>query len=106
MTPSPRLRQATLGDCMVILDLSRGDYILLDQIASAIWRGLVGPTQTEAALTASLRVRFNVSEDRLLADIGTFRQRCGSEGLSHPGGMALVGRFGAAVATPGIRPGV
>jgi hypothetical protein len=81
MTPSPRLRQATLGDCMVILDLSRGDYILLDQIASAIWRGLVGPTQTEAALTASLRVRFNVSEDRLLADIGAFRQRCGSEGL-------------------------
>jgi hypothetical protein len=83
MTPSRRLRQAALDDCTVILDLRRGDYILLDPIASAIWRGLTGPTATDATLTAALRGRFDVSENRLLAHIDAFRRQCGAEGLLH-----------------------
>ena len=80
MFPSHFVRQSAIDGNLLLLDLRRGEYLLLDEIASAIWQGLVAGA-TDDALLKSLQQHFDVPDGQLSADIADFKTRCIDEKL-------------------------
>jgi len=80
MSP-PYVRQAHFEDAIVLLDLRRGEFLMLDEMAAAIWRGLTRQTATGDSLPESLTKQFDVEQDRVSEDIRAFRQQCLADGL-------------------------
>jgi len=69
-----------VGNELVLLDLGAGEYLQLDDIASAMWKALEESTDTEAAF-ALLRDAYEVDDERLRSDFAAFIERIVELGL-------------------------
>lgn len=67
----PEAADSRVGDETVILHLGSGLYFGLDPVGTRIWELLAQP-QTLSALQAQLLAEFEVTADRLTADIAAF----------------------------------
>jgi Transglutaminase-like superfamily/Coenzyme PQQ synthesis protein D (PqqD) len=74
------IRHAIVDGAVVILDLRRGTYHVLDRVASAMWGGLVSGGDDEDVLQTVL-TRFAVEPERARRDLAAFRKRCLADGL-------------------------
>ncbi|HEY0380757.1 MAG TPA: lasso peptide biosynthesis B2 protein [Candidatus Elarobacter sp.] len=80
--PAASIRHAAVDGFVVILDLRRGTYRLLDRVASAMWSALIGHAATDAdAAVQTLLERFAVEPNRLRRDVAAFRATCIADGL-------------------------
>jgi Transglutaminase-like superfamily/Coenzyme PQQ synthesis protein D (PqqD) len=80
---SRSVRHVEIEGLRVILDIGTEAYIILDDAASAIWSVLIGERDPAAAYSA-VSSNFDVDEDRWLADIDAFGQKCLQQGLLVP----------------------
>ena len=85
MLPARHVRLGTVDGCMTILDLRRGEYVLLDPVSSAMWAGLTRSGASPGAVLDDLQRQFDVEPARLRADLDTFVTRCVAEGLLDAG---------------------
>jgi hypothetical protein len=80
--PAAPIRHAVVDGSVVILDLRRGTYRLLDRVASAMWSAFTGgDAMDDDAVVRSLLERFAVEPDRLRHDVAAFRATCVADGL-------------------------
>ncbi|MEO7177391.1 MAG: lasso peptide biosynthesis B2 protein [Allosphingosinicella sp.] len=88
LRPGRHLLQARTGDEIVLLDLSRGEYILLDPVATAMWEALRSTAGVQEA-AARLTTEFEDPDGTLMPDILQFRERCIALGLVDRGTRSL-----------------
>jgi hypothetical protein len=77
---SNHLAVADLGDEAVILDPSSGNYFGLNEVAARILELAHEPT-TVGQIVDRLLGEYNVSRDRLTADVATFVDELGRRGF-------------------------
>jgi hypothetical protein len=75
------IRHAVVDGAVVILDLRRGTYHVLDRVASAMWGGLVGGAGDDEDVLRTILAHFAVERDRARRDLAAFRERCLAGGL-------------------------
>ena len=71
---------APMDDQLVMLDLAQGRYFGLDDIASAIWRGIAAPVRV-GDLCDRLIERYDVDPDTCRSDTLDFLHQLHGEGL-------------------------
>jgi hypothetical protein len=76
----PDLVAAPMDDKLVMLDLAKGKYFGLDDVATAIWTAIAAPVRV-ADLCADLMARYNVAPEICRADTLEFLNRLREEGL-------------------------
>lgn len=77
--PTPSVRHRVVDGLAVLLDLRAGEYVVLDRVATAMWRALVRtePQRRVAQLTAA----FDAPAERLEADLESFARECVARGF-------------------------
>ena len=76
------IRHAVVDGAVVILDLRRGAYRVLDGVASAMWCGLVGADGGgDEDILRAIVAQFAVDKDRARRDLAAFRERCLADGM-------------------------
>jgi Transglutaminase-like superfamily/Coenzyme PQQ synthesis protein D (PqqD) len=83
------VRQAVVDHGLVLLDLHGGEFVILDEVAAAMWQALAHDGLDTGAAQAALLASFDVEPQRLSADLEAFVQRCLSQGwlqLRHAAG--------------------
>jgi hypothetical protein len=76
----PDLVAAPMDDKLVMLDLAKGKYFGLDDIATAIWTAIAAPVRV-ADLCADLMARYDVAPETCRADTLEFLNQLREEGL-------------------------
>jgi hypothetical protein len=69
-----------MGEGLLLLDLSSGEYFGLDAVAALIWQGLQRQ-QRPAEICTSLLARFDVERSVLEGDMATLIERLFERGL-------------------------
>ena len=80
---SSNVRYRIVDGLVVLLDVRAGEYLILDRVATAMWRALLSqaPNDRVPAIAAA----FGVPEERIGADLRAFAQRCSEQGFLEPG---------------------
>jgi transglutaminase superfamily protein/coenzyme PQQ synthesis protein D (PqqD) len=73
------VRSRIVDGLAVVLDLRSGEYVILDRVATAMWRALL--TVEEHERIPLLRSRFDVHAERLTADLDAFARNCIERGF-------------------------
>jgi hypothetical protein len=76
----PDLVAAPLDDKLVMLDLARGKYFGLDDVATAVWTAIAAPVRV-ADLCEDLMAHYSVAPETCRADTLEFLNRLREEGL-------------------------
>ncbi len=76
----PGLVTAPMDDKLVMLDLAKGKYYGMDDIATAIWTAMANPVRVDDLCT-HLMSRFDVDEETCRADTLDFLNQLHDEGL-------------------------
>lgn len=71
---------APIGERLAMMDLDRGSYFVLDEVAAFIWRRLEAPTAVRDVL-AALQDEFDVDPGRCEAEVLPFLRRIEERGL-------------------------
>ena len=71
---------APIGERLAMMDVDRGAYFVLDDVAAFIWERLEKPTAV-GELLAALEEAFDVTPDRCAADVLPFLGRVEERGL-------------------------
>jgi hypothetical protein len=79
LKPAPHVRFCALGDELVLLDLLRGKYLLLDSVAAAMWNSLL--SGNAAVLAKGLSERFDAPISTIESDLKKFETSCLEAGL-------------------------
>ncbi len=79
MRASAHVRFCPLGEEIVLLDLLRGKYLLLDPVAAAMWNALL--SGDEEVLVHDLSERFGSPASTIENDLKRFRESCVASGL-------------------------
>ncbi|HYW54151.1 MAG TPA: lasso peptide biosynthesis B2 protein [Dongiaceae bacterium] len=75
------IRHAVVDGAVVILDLRRGTYHVLDRVASAMWDPLVRGAGDDDDVLRTILAQFAVDANRARRDLAAFRERCLADGL-------------------------
>lgn len=67
-------------DTVVLMNTRSGNYHGLDEVGTRFWELLVEHGDTDPAI-AELLEQFDVSEERLRADMSAFLEDCAEQGL-------------------------
>lgn len=78
--PAATVRHGESEGLAVVMDLSAGEYLMLDRAASAMWRALVTIPHPADRLRA-LANQFEAPTERLTRDLESFRAECERRGL-------------------------
>jgi hypothetical protein len=73
------VRSRIVDGLAVILDLRRGNYVILDKVATAMWRALLTADPADRILI--LEQQFAVPVPQLAADLETFSEQCVARGF-------------------------
>jgi hypothetical protein len=79
-----RVLHGSFGDQSVVLDIAKGQYVLLEPVASAMWRMIVDAVPWDA-VPGSLAMVFDAPPARLAADFAAFHEQCRIRGWFEPG---------------------
>jgi Coenzyme PQQ synthesis protein D (PqqD) len=71
---------AAVGDELVMLDLDKGTYFVLDDVAAAIWRKLETPV-SGSQVCADLQAEYDVPREQCEADVLAFLQKLDARGM-------------------------
>lgn len=71
---------APVGDELVMLDIEKGTYYALDDVAAAIWRRLETPVEV-SQVCAELQAEYDVPHDRCQADVLAFLRKLDAQGM-------------------------
>ncbi len=80
MYPTRDIRYKAIDGCIVVLDLRAGEYVILNRVATAMWKALVASADPQERI-ARLQRHFSVPAARLEADLATFVQECVAKGF-------------------------
>src|SRR6185369_14888506 len=76
----PHLESAKLDDSIVMLNLSRNNYVALDDIAARIWDLLESPRSRDE-LCELLQAEFEAPAEQIDSDVSAFLDELLQEGL-------------------------
>jgi hypothetical protein len=76
---TPYIRSRIVDGLAVVLDLRRGEYVILNKVATAMWRALL-TTESEDWLRI-LEQQLDVPAQQLMADLDTFSESCIERGF-------------------------
>jgi hypothetical protein len=76
---TPYIRSRIVDGLAVVLDLRQGEYVILNKVATAMWRALL-TTESEDRLR-TLEQRLEVPAQQLVADLDAFSQSCIERGF-------------------------
>ena len=79
-TRTPNLEAAKLDNSLVMLNLSRNNYVALDDVAARIWDLLESP-RSRKELCELLKDEFEAPDGRIASDVGAFLDELLQEGL-------------------------
>ena len=83
--PTSHVRGRTVDGRVVLLDLRDGAYVVLDEVATAMWHVLTALAEPERQ-RAELARRFDAPAERLDTDLAAFATQCRDRGFlgTHP----------------------
>jgi Transglutaminase-like superfamily/Coenzyme PQQ synthesis protein D (PqqD) len=77
--PSAQVRARVVDGLAVVLDLRSGEYVILDRVATAMWRALLTLPADERV--ARLAAQLGAPAERLAADLDAFATTCLERGF-------------------------
>ena len=82
---SANIRYRIVNGMAVILDLRAGDYVILNRVATAMWKTILAHRSSRESI-ADLARQFDASAPDLERDLTTFRETCVERGFlqAHP----------------------
>jgi hypothetical protein len=79
LQPAPTLRHRVIDGAAVLLDLRTAEYIVLNDVATAMWQVLLSAESSQRV--ATLQRQFNAPGERLESDLASFARSCIERGF-------------------------